>query len=42
LERKIFTPARSHIRGKAFLKHAEKDAAGQLGKPIVIAVNAIT
>nr|MCU0772690.1 DEAD/DEAH box helicase family protein [Verrucomicrobiota bacterium] len=39
LERKIFTPARNRVMCEAFLKHAQKDPAGQLGKSIVFAVN---
>jgi len=39
LERKIFTPARNRIMCEAFLKNAQKDPSGQLGKSIVFAVN---
>ena len=39
LERRIFTPARNRIMCEAFLKNAQKDPAGQLGKSIVFAVN---
>ena len=39
LERKIFTPARNRLMCAAFLKHAQRDPAGKLGKGIVFAVN---
>ena len=39
LERKIFTPARNRLMCEAFLKEAQRDPAGQLGKSIVFAVN---
>jgi type I restriction enzyme R subunit len=39
LERKIFTPARNRLMCEAFLKHAQKDPGGKLGKSIVFAVN---
>src|SRR5216684_1284615 len=39
LERKIFTPARNRIMCEAFLKEAQRDPAGNLGKSIVFAVN---
>lgn len=39
LERKIFTPARNRLMCEAFLKNAQKDPAGKLGKSIVFAVN---
>jgi type I restriction enzyme R subunit len=39
LERKIFTPARNRLMCEAFLKEAQKDPAGTIGKCIVFAVN---
>jgi type I restriction enzyme R subunit len=39
LERKVFTPARNRVMCEAFLKEAQKDPAGKLGKSIVFAVN---
>ncbi|MBI3809759.1 MAG: DEAD/DEAH box helicase family protein [Nitrospirae bacterium] len=39
LEKKIFTPARNRLMCKAFLKEAQKDPAGAIGKSIVFAVN---
>ncbi len=39
LERKIFTPERNRIMCEAFLKHAQRDPAGELGKSIIFAVN---
>ena len=39
LERKIFTPARNRLMCEAFLKEAQPDPAGKLGKSIVFAVN---
>jgi len=39
LERKIFTPARNRLMCEAFLKEAQKDPTGALGKSIVFAVN---
>jgi len=39
LERKVFTPARNQLMCEAFLKEAQKDPSGQLGKSIVFAVN---
>ena len=39
LERKIFTPARNRLMCEAFLKEAQRDPAGNLGKSIVFAVN---
>jgi type I restriction enzyme R subunit len=39
LERKIFTPARNRLMCEAFLKEAQRDPSGQLGKSIVFAVN---
>jgi type I restriction enzyme R subunit len=39
LERKVFTPARNQLMCEAFLKEAQKDPRGQLGRSIVFAVN---
>lgn len=39
LERKIFTPARNQLMCETFLKEAQRDPAGQIGKSIVFAVN---
>jgi type I restriction enzyme R subunit len=39
LERKIFTPARNHVMCEAFLKEAQRDPAGNIGKSLVFAVN---
>lgn len=39
LERKIFTPARNGLMCEAFLKEAQRDPAGTIGKSIVFAVN---
>lgn len=39
LERKIFTPNRNRLMCEAFLKNAQKDPAGKIGKSIVFAVN---
>ena len=39
LERKIFTPARNRLMCEAFLKEAQKDPSGAIGKSIVFAVN---
>lgn len=39
LERKIFTPARNRLMCEAFLKEAQKDPTGTIGKSIVFAVN---
>ena len=39
LERKILTPARNRLMCEAFLKEAQKDPSGALGKSIVFAVN---
>lgn len=39
LERKIFTPARNRLMCEAFLKEAQKDPTGVIGKSIVFAVN---
>lgn len=39
LERKIFTPARNRVMCEAFLKEAQRDPTGTIGKSIVFAVN---
>jgi type I restriction enzyme R subunit len=39
LERKILTPARNRLMCEAFLKEAQTDPSGALGKSIVFAVN---
>ena len=39
LERKIFTPARNRLMCEMFLKEAQKDPEGKIGKSIVFAVN---
>jgi type I restriction enzyme R subunit len=39
LERKVFTLARNRVMCEAFLKEAQQDPAGKLGKSIVFAVN---
>ena len=39
LEKKIFTPDRNRVMCAAFLKEAQRDPAGTLGKSIVFAVN---
>lgn len=39
LERKIFTPARNRVMCAAFLKEAQRDPAGKIGKSIIFAVN---
>lgn len=39
LEKKIFTPARNRLMCEAFLKEAQKDPAGAIGKSIVFAAN---
>ena len=39
LEKKIFTPARNRLMCEAFLKEAQSDPSGKLGKSIVFAVN---
>ena len=39
LVKKIFTPARNRLMCEAFLKEAQKDPAGAIGKSIVFAVN---
>lgn len=39
LERKIFTPHRNRVMCEAFLREAQRDPTGQIGKAIVFAVN---
>ena len=39
LERKIFTPERNRVMCESFLKQAQRDPAGALGKSIIFAVN---
>jgi type I restriction enzyme, R subunit len=39
LERKVFTPGRNRVMCEAFLKEAQPDPAGKIGKSIVFAVN---
>ena len=39
LERKVFTPERNKVMCEAFLKHAQRDPTGQIGKSIIFAVN---
>jgi type I restriction enzyme, R subunit len=39
LERKVFTPGRNRVMCEAFLKEAQRDPAGKIGKSIVFAVN---
>jgi superfamily II DNA or RNA helicase len=39
LERKIFTPERNTVMCQAFLKNAQHDPAGEIGKSIIFAVN---
>jgi type I restriction enzyme R subunit len=39
LEKKIFTPGRNGLMCEAFLKEAQRDPAGVIGKSIVFAVN---
>jgi superfamily II DNA or RNA helicase len=39
LERKVFTPERNKVMCEAFVKHAQRDPAGQMGKSIIFAVN---
>lgn len=39
LEKKIFTPARNRVMCEAFLKEAQRDPAGNIGKSLVFAVN---
>jgi type I restriction enzyme, R subunit len=39
LERKVFTPQRNLVMCESFLKHAQRDPEGQIGKSIIFAVN---
>jgi type I site-specific restriction endonuclease len=39
LEKKVFTPDRNLVMCEAFLKHAQRDPMGELGKSIIFAVN---
>lgn len=39
LEKKIFTPARNRLMCEAFIKEAQKDPTGTLGKSIIFAVS---
>ncbi len=39
LERRIFTPERNRVMCESFLKHAQRDPSGELGKSIIFAVN---
>jgi type I restriction enzyme R subunit len=39
LERKIFTPHRNRVMCEAFLREAQRDPAGELGRSIIFAVN---
>ncbi len=39
LERKIFTPHRNRVMCEAFLKEAQRDPTGEIGKSIIFAVN---
>jgi len=39
LERRIFVPDRNRIMCEAFLKHAQRDPTGDIGKSIIFAVN---
>jgi superfamily II DNA or RNA helicase len=39
LERKVFTPERNRVMCEAFVKHAQRDPAEQMGKSIIFAVN---
>ncbi|MDQ6632013.1 MAG: DEAD/DEAH box helicase family protein [Verrucomicrobiota bacterium] len=39
LEKKIFTPGRNRVMCEAFLKEAQRDPAGNIGKSLVFAVN---
>jgi type I restriction enzyme R subunit len=39
LERKIFTPARNRLMCESFLKNAQRDPGGELGKSLIFAVN---
>jgi type I restriction enzyme R subunit len=39
LERKVFTPQRNRVMCEAFLKEAQRDPSGQIGKSIIFAVS---
>jgi len=39
LERKIFTPHRNRVMAEAFLREAQRDPTGAIGKSIIFAVN---
>jgi type I restriction enzyme R subunit len=39
LERKIFTPHRNRVMCEAFLREAQRDPSGEVGKSIIFAVN---
>ncbi len=39
LERKIFTPERNRVMCEAYLKHAQREPSGPLGKSIIFAVS---
>jgi len=39
LERKVFTPQRNRVMCEAFLKQAQRDPSGQIGKSIIFAVS---
>lgn len=39
LERKIFTPERNRVMCQSFLKHAQRDPSGEIGKSILFAVH---
>jgi type I restriction enzyme R subunit len=39
LERKVFTPERNRVMCEAFLKNAQRDPSGEIGKSIIFAVN---
>ena len=39
LERKIFTPHRNRVMCEAFLREAQRDPTGEIGKTIIFAVN---
>lgn len=39
LERKIFTPARNQVMCETFLKEAQRDPSGAIGKSLIFAVN---
>lgn len=41
LERKIFTPHRNRVMCEAFLREAQRDPTGEIGKSIIFAVNQI-